>query len=66
MIAPDPAEVRQRSGPCHAKTPAGECGHSKAVHGRDVIHDGHCRIERCGCVGWDPMTDDEWKAVLRR
>jgi hypothetical protein len=66
VLPPDPAEVRDRTGPCY--TPG--CGHTKAQHALDVLGPGkalpaHCAVPGCPCVGWDPMTSDEWSAVMR-
>lgn len=58
MIAPDPVEVRQRTGPCHTEG----CGHDRHWHA-EPISDGHCEYGGCRCMGWDPMTADEWRAV---
>jgi len=58
-MAPDPAEVRTRRGPCH--TPG--CGHPKRAHAEPIGPDGHCQVLGCPCMGWDPMTAAEWSAV---
>jgi hypothetical protein len=63
--APDPEEVRQRQGPCRAPG----CGHTKGQHGLDVLGPGRalpgrCEVGGCRCIGWDPMTSDEWAAVM--
>lgn len=56
-MIPDPAEVRER-------TTCTRCPHARANHAEPIVHDGHCTTASCDCVGFDPMTDDEWRAVM--
>lgn len=56
MSAPTPAEVRRRT-TCRA------CRHRRWEHAEPIVDDGHCEVTDCGCVGWDPMTAEEWRAV---
>lgn len=54
---PDPAAVRRRN-----KCRAQECGHVKSAHRLPLVEDGACLV--CDCLGWDPMTLQEWDAVF--
>lgn len=56
-MMPDPIEVRRR-------TRCTRCGHAKAEHAEPIVYDGHCLATGCECVGFDPMTADEWRAVM--
>lgn len=67
MTIPDAAEVRARIGPCHTTG----CGHTKAQHATEPSPTepgkwlpAHCGVDNCPCLGWDPMTTEEWTAVM--
>lgn len=42
------------------------CGHARGLHAEPLVQDGRCTVvdpAACLCLGWDPMTDDEWREV---
>lgn len=39
------------------------CGHRMDEHQEPLVQDGRCGWFTCRCMGWDPLTEDQWRVV---